>query len=204
MMLRYFITGAVLLCLCIAALTGCSRSPRVSFYTLGSAEGTSPAYPSKSAPSVSVANITLPDLVDRPQLVERVNGSRVEILETHRWAEPLKIGISRLLAENLASRLGSDLVAVYPQNSAGEPDYRVVVDIQRFESMGDAVSVDAIWSIRRTPAGTTKSGRSQIHESRGREGYETLVAAYNRAIAYVSNDIAKAIHADWTAALPQR
>lgn len=174
---------------------------------------------------MSLANITLPDLVDRPQLVERVTGNRVEILETHRWAEPLKNGISRLLAEKIASQLGSDLISVYPQNSASEPDYRVVVDIQRFESIGDSVSVDAVWSIRRTAAGEPNpdkqdkcveevklcrnsaeniffpaiSGRSQVHETRGGEGYDALVAAYNRAIVSVGNDIAQTISTDWTA-----
>ena len=189
-----------------AALTGCSRSPRVSFYTLGGAEKVTTVNPSKSAPSVTVANLTLPDLVDRPQMVERVNGNRVEILETHRWAEPLKNSILRLLAENLANQLGSNLVTAYPQNPASEPDYRVVVDIQRFESMGDKVSVDATWSIRprANPDKTdnlllTKTGRSQVSESRGRESYEALVAAYNRAIASISNDIAEIIRTDWTA-----
>jgi uncharacterized lipoprotein YmbA len=73
------------------------------------------------------------------------------------------------------------------------------VDIRRFESMGDTVSVDAVWSIRRAPAGALQSGRSQVHESRDGEGYEALVAAYDRAIVSVSNDIAQAIRTDWAA-----
>ncbi|MEI6208406.1 MAG: PqiC family protein [Desulfuromonadales bacterium] len=208
MIIRQVITGVFVICLGIAALTGCSRSPRVNFYTMGAAAGAATVTPSQSTPSVYVVNLTLPDLVDRPQLVERINGSRVDILETHRWAEPLKKGILRLLTENLAGQLGSVMVTAYPQNSAVDPDYRVSVDIQRFECMGDTVSVDAIWIIRRTPSGApthdkqdpllrTKTGRSQVHEARG-DGYETLVAAYNRAIIAVSNDIARSIRAEWT------
>ncbi|MDD5285026.1 MAG: PqiC family protein [Desulfuromonadaceae bacterium] len=203
--IRQFIGVAVLCIGSAVALTGCSRSPRVSFYTLAGGAEISKVNPSRSAPSVSVVNITLPDLVDRPQLVERVSGNRVEILETHRWAEPLKNGISRLLAENLAGRLGSDRVTAYPQNSVSDPDYKVYVDIQRFESVGDSVSVDAIWTIRRKSDGApgrnkeekSKTGRSQTRESRGKEGYDALVEAYNRAIISVSNDIAKAIISEW-------
>lgn len=198
MNMRPFVTGMAVVCFG-TALAGCSRSPRVSFYTLGSAAKTATVSPLKSAPSVSVANITLTDMVDRPQLVERVNGSRVEILETHRWAEPLKNGISRLLAESLAGQLGTDRVTVYP-NNAGEQDYRVAVDIQRFEFKGDSVYVDAVWSIRRTSTGSPKSGRSQVQESRDGEGYEALIGAYNRAIARISNDIAETIRTEWTAA----
>jgi uncharacterized lipoprotein YmbA len=222
MILRNFITGITALCIA-AALTGCSRSPRVSFYTLGSAERATTVSTAKGAPSVSVANITLPDLVNRPQLIERVNASRVEILETHRWAEPLKNGISRLLAETLANQLGSDRVTSYLQNSDNNPDYKVFLDIQRFEAMGTTVTVDAIWTIRRTPTGTsdsdkpdtcgtevllcqqsgginlllTKSGRSQVRESSAGDGYEALVAAYNRAMISVGNDIAQTIRTDW-------
>jgi uncharacterized lipoprotein YmbA len=199
-MLRQFFIGLAALSLCACVLTGCGRSPRVNFYTLGAAVKSSTVNPSIQAPSVSVVNITLPALVDRPQLVERVSGNRVEILESQRWAEPLKNAISRLLAESLANRLGSDLVTAYPQNGAGNPDFRVYVDIQRFESMGDSVSVDAHWSIRRRASEVPiKTGHSQVHETSGAEGYEALVAAYNRAIVSVGNDIAQAIRSEWSA-----
>ena len=206
MNLRYLINAATALCFA-AILTGCGRSPQVSFYTLGSAVKGGTAVPPKSTPSVSVVNITLPILVDRPQLVENVTINRLEIQESHRWAEPLKNGISRLLAENLAARLGTDMVTAYPQNAVGEPDYKVSVDIQRFEVLGENVSVDALWSIRKTAvtasdqgkqdkAPFTKTGRSQLRESRSGAGYEALVAAYNRAITSLGNDIAVAIRAD--------
>ena len=42
-----------------------------------------------NAPSVWVAPVTLPEAVDRPQLVVRVTPNRVAILDGHRWAEPL-------------------------------------------------------------------------------------------------------------------
>lgn len=205
MMLRYVAYAMTLLAVA-AILHGCGRSPQVSFYTLGNGVRETTAQPSKSAPSVYLGCITLPAVVDRPQLVENVTSNRLEILESHRWAEPLKDGISRLLAENLASRLGSDMVAAYPQNSSGEPDYKVSVDIQRFESLGDTVSVDLLWSIRRAAASDSarqdkapfsKTGRSQLRESRGAQGYEGLAAAYSRALVSAGGDIARAIRADW-------
>ena len=198
-MIRRRVTSGAAILFIGAALTGCSRSPQVNFYTLGHASGSATVSSSKGAPSVSVVNLTLPELVDRPQLVEHAFGNRVEIQETHRWAEPLKKGISRLLAENLANRLGSDLVSVYPQSAANDPDYRVYADIQRFESMDAAVYVDVIWSIRRTASGAAKTGRSQVRASRIRDGYESLIAAYNMAIASVSYDIAQTISAEWAA-----
>lgn len=192
---RKLVTGITVLCLG-TALTGCSRSPQVSFYTLGTITGVKAAEPSNTAPSIAVTQVSLPDLVDRPQLVERLTGNRVEILETQRWAEPLKDGITRLLVDTLANRLASDLVSAYPQSGAREPDYKVTLDIRRLDATSDLVYMDAVWSVRRTSGGSIKTGRSNVRESRGREGYEALVAACNRAIVSTGSDIAGAIRAD--------
>jgi uncharacterized lipoprotein YmbA len=190
----------VLACLGIALLTGCSRSPRVTFYTLSPVAGSEPVQPAKGAPSLTIAPITLPDLVDRPQLVVRADGSRVDILEMHQWAEPLKSGIQQLLAENLSRLLGGARVSVYPQSSVIEADYRVVVDFQRFESTEDSVTVDAFWTIRRSTGATQKSGHAQIREPNKGEGFDARVSAYNRALFAVSNDIVQAIRTDWVVA----
>ena len=78
-----------------SALAGCSRSPQITFYTLEPGVQSEVTAPTTAAPSVSVGPVTLPDMVDRPQLVVRVAATRMDILEAHRWAEPLKSEIPR-------------------------------------------------------------------------------------------------------------
>jgi uncharacterized protein len=195
MNLRHVFGILALVCVGVTTLAGCSRSPRVDFYTLSPVAKLEAASPA-AAPTVAVASVTVPDLVDRPQLVVRVDGSRVDILETHRWAEPLKNAIPRLLAENLSRLLGGARVSAYPQNAADATDYRVIVDLQRFESAGSFVLVDALWTIRRS-TGATKAGRAQIREPNSGQGYDALVATYDRALLSISSDIAGAIGADW-------
>jgi uncharacterized protein len=178
-------------------LTGCSRSPRVTFYTLEAAKSSETAPRRATSFSVAVGPVSLPMLVDRPQLVIRVAANRVDILEMHRWAEPLKSGIARLLAENLARQLGPVQVWAYPQNDSGAADYWVLVDVQRFEGTpGEGVTVEALWSVRHTRGGTPRTGRSVVHETAVGESYDTLVEAYGRAFAAVSRDIAQAILTD--------
>jgi len=188
-----------LVCWVVAALAGCSRSPRANFYILEPTAKAEIALPARKAPTVAIATVTLPEIVDRPQLVVRVDGSRVDILEMHRWAEPLKSGITRLLAENLSRLLGLDHVSLYSQSGASAADYQIFVDIRRFESTADSVTIDAFWTIRRSTQESQKTGRSQVHEPRGGEGYETLVSAYSRALGAVSNDIARAIRSEGAA-----
>jgi uncharacterized lipoprotein YmbA len=195
-MIRSFAVWITAICLAVAP-SGCSRSPRVTFYTLEPAAQVETVAAATAVPTVSVGPVTLPEVVDRPQLVVRIAANRVDILETHRWAEPLKSEIPRLIAENLSLLLGSSRVSSYLQHVGDAADYRVLVDIQRFESsLGEAVTVEAVWSIRRATGGTQKTGRSLVREPLCVGGYDSLVAAYGRALLVVSRDLAKAIRAD--------
>jgi|SRR3989339_1290545 len=194
---RYWLITLTLICGLVVVLAGCSRSPRASFYVLEPTAKAGDHLPAQNAPTVRVAAITLPEMVDRPQLVVRGEGSRVNILEMHRWAEPLKRGIPRLLAENLSRLLGSNQVSTYSRSAVSEADYRIFVDVLRFEAAADSVTVDILWTIRRTAQGSQKTGRSQVNEPGGSGGYEALVSAYSRALAAASNDIARAIQAEW-------
>lgn len=182
-----------LLCWIVVATAACSRSPRVNFYALSPGAKPESVAPTGGAYEVAVGPITLPDLVDRPQLVISVENNQVDIIETQRWAEPLKSQIPRLLADNLGRLLGSDRVSAYPQRAGSEADYRVLLDIQRFESTGNRVSVDAFWTIRRSTGGAAKTGRSVVREPVGGGSYDAMVTAYSRALFAVSNDIAIAI-----------
>jgi len=173
----------------LLVLAGCGRSPQTNFYTLTPlvSEATAPRL---AGPSIAIAAVTLPELVDRPQLVVPDAGTRVTILETHRWAEPLKSAIPRLLAENISRLLNSDRVAAYPQHAAINADYRLFVDIQRFELADSTVVVDALWEIRSAKGTKPLTGRSKLVEPVGSTEYEAVVAGYSRAVATLSKEIA--------------
>ncbi|MBK5277140.1 MAG: membrane integrity-associated transporter subunit PqiC [Desulfuromonadales bacterium] len=176
-----------------AALVGCGRSPQVTFYTLAAMSGSDDTPRTASPCSVAVFPVTLPEFVDRPQLVRASGGSRVDVLEFHRWAEPLKVAIPRLMAENLSRLLKTERVSAYPQSAANDADYRVVTDFQRFESSGNTVIIDALWSIR-TPTGVIlKTGRTRLNEAISGDGQDGLVAAYSRALTGLSREIAGAL-----------
>ncbi len=131
--------------------------------------------------------------MDRPQLVLTLDANRVQLLENHRWAEPLKSAIPRVLAENLSRVLGTDQVSWHPQSAAYRADYRILADFQRFEASGDQVIVDTLWTVRSSSTAPAINGRSRIQEQIDGTGYEAVAAAYSRALATVSAEIAAAI-----------
>jgi len=186
-------------------LAGCSTTPPTRFYALdavavpasaaGQASVPGPR-PGAAATTVAVRTVAVPGAVDRPQFVVRSGDSRVSLDEYHRWAGPLRDEIARVVAGNLAADLGGPVVTV----SAALPstsDLVVLLDVQRFDAKaGEGVEVDVVWIVRRAADDAPgRSGRSVVRESASGAGYEALVAAYNRALARASRDIAAAIRA---------
>lgn len=182
----------------IAVFAGCGTSPAVNYYTLtgGGSPESAPTAAAVPQYSVSVGPVTLPETVDRPQLVVRIGVNQVALADEHRWAEPLGSEIPRAIAGHLARLLGTRQVWAYPLSTTGEADYRVFIDVQRFDSeLHGTATIDALWTIRRAAQKDVpeKTGRSLVREATGGDGYEALVSAHSRALAALSRDIAKAI-----------
>jgi len=182
-------------CLAVAVLAGCGSPPKERFYTLSAAGVAANATAAEARDHVVVGPVTLPEVVDRPQLVVRIGANEVAILEQHRWAEPLKSEIPRLIAGTLSRLLGASRVSAYPESTSQDAGLRVAIDILRFDAArGIEVTVEALWSVRRLPGGKPTMGRSVVREPIAGEGYDAVVAAYARALATLSRNIAQAIH----------
>ena len=194
--MRYRFVLLATIFLTISSLIGCFGSPKEMYYTLsaGATLNGATSASDESSYSVAVGPITLPEVVDRPQFVLRAGPNEVSVVELHRWAGPLRSEIPRVIADNLAAELKVKRVAAYPQSAGDNADYRVLVDIQRFDStMGESVTIDALWTVKRVSDGALRTGRSTARESSHGGSYETMVAAHSRALATISREIAEAI-----------
>ncbi|CAG4893630.1 hypothetical protein R69919_03619 [Paraburkholderia gardini] len=141
-----------------------------------------------------IGPVTIPDIVDRPQIVTRVDANEVEINEFARWAQSLKGGIARVIAADLGALLNSQQVSVFEGWDDPLTTWRVRLDVVNFESVpGRDVTVDVQWAVR--PPGKTRPvlGHSVAHEVISGPGYEPIVAAHDRALASVSRDIAAVV-----------
>ena len=183
-----------------ALLSGCASSPPSRFYTLtpesfGGSGATSGVV---FAHSVAVGPVSLPERVDRPQFVVRQGANQIVVLETRRWAEPLNSGIAEAVAGYLSHDLHGARVTPMTQSVAGEAEFDVSLDVQRFEMIvGEAAVVDVIWTIkRRDGAAKPIVGSSRERESAkpvadtADDAYAALVAAQERALASISSAIA--------------
>lgn len=184
--------SCVLLFALAVAGAGCA-SPRSSFYTLNPT-----AKPAATGAdySVSVGPVSVPAAVDRPQFVVRMTPHEVAVDQFHRWASPLPDAIARVVAEDLAATLGTPHVTVFPGPTAAGARYRIVINVNRFESApGDAATLDAVWTVRSARDGATRAGRTTLAEPVPDREFATLAAAHSRALGRLSGDVAEAIRA---------
>lgn len=175
------------------ALAACGGSPvKENFYTLSGPQAPMPAA-GAAPPSVFVGPVTVPEAVDRLPMVLRTAANQVEISDAHRWAEPLKAAIPRVLAETLMREMATPNVRYTRAGSPLDVDFRVAVEVQRFESsLAQGATVDALWTV--TPRqGTPRSGRSTVSEPAPSADPAGVAAAHSRALERVGRDIAAAI-----------
>ena len=186
---------AVLASLCaLAALAaGCGTSPPARFYTLSATAA--PAAASSNL-LIAVGPVTIPAVVDRPEIVVSIGQNELRIDDFNRWAAPLQDSLARTIAENLVVMLGTPRVILFPQQLATDPEYRVAIEVRTFESApGTAIRLDAVWTLRRAKDGKSETGRTSVRETVPDASYEALAAAHSRAVARLSQDIADAVRA---------
>ena len=191
--MRDRIVPIVLTVLVAAFGAGCGTTAPSHFYTLDATAAADGAPAARCA--VIVGPVSVPASVDRPEFVVQVAPNRVDIEEFNRWAAPLGDSIAGVVAGNLAVLLGTPEVATTSLANFN-PDYRVAINVQRFESVrGGAVVLDAVWAVKKTAGGPARSGRTVAHEPVQGDGFEALAAGHSRALATMSVDIAAVIRA---------
>lgn len=185
------LTAIAALCVFVGFAAGCGSTPPSRFYTLSAAGGVAGT---SSNVSVAVGPVSVPPIVDRPQIVVSMGSNQVRLEEFDRWASPLQNNIARVIAENLTALLGTKRVTLFPQSTSADAEYRAIIDVLRFDSMpGEAVALEAVWIVRRTKDGKAETGRTTVRETVQANGYEALAAGHSRALARLSDDIANAV-----------
>ena len=189
-------TLARLLCVAaVAVAAGCVGTTPSRFYLLHADVALQPAPPSGSALVIGLQTVRIPHYLDRPQIVTRGPGNQIRLAEFDRWAEPLQENIQRVLARNLSTLLGAEAVLAYPWQGAPRFDGQLAVQLERFDSGPDAiVKLDAVWSLYSGDGRDVLAiGQARIAVPVPAEAIPDMVAAGNRAVAQLAQQLADAI-----------
>ncbi|RJQ68901.1 MAG: membrane integrity-associated transporter subunit PqiC [Desulfobacteraceae bacterium] len=182
--------------LLILLSAGCrAASPPIAYYTLGSAEGAADALETSSTKTtIGIGPVSLPQYLDRPQLVTRTGPHRLRFDDFHLWAGSLSEEIARVVAENLMLMTRSPRVARLPWGHRFRPDIVIGIEVLNFEAHADGrvhLMAAVALSDRRSDAETTWT--VDLKEEAGGRSIADLVAAQSRLIAELSRRIAAAI-----------
>ncbi len=188
------IACTALMALVVLGAGGClSLSPPPRAYLL-SAVSPSPAARPLAGVAVGVGPVSIPAYLDGSSIVTRSGDGEVTLAGEHRWAEPLRDGIAQTLAENLAATLPSDAVPVFPWRTPWTVQYRVTVDILRFDgTLGGLSVLDARWRLLDGTGKPLVLRAVHLQETATDTTYSALVSAHSRLLARLSQDIAAGI-----------
>ena len=179
----------------LALCGGClGRSDPPRFYVLTALEG-SAAADSSPGPALGVGPVTLPRYLERTGIVTR-RGLELDVADYDRWAEPLTDGVSRVIAANLSTLLGTKRVVVFPWPNGTPIQYQVVIDVVHLDGrLGGEVVLETRWRVL-GPEKTERVHRASIvAEPIGQPGYPGLVAAMARTLARFSRGISDTVKA---------
>ena len=152
--------------------------------------------PQSTPAVVAVGPVTLPDYIDRPQIVTRKSAYQLELAAYDQWAAPLYDMLPRVLVEDVALRLPSDRVVAFPQVGDASFDYRIAVDVSRFDvDATGAATLAARWQLyaRSAPRALLVADDTLQRQIEGR-GYDAYAASLSAVLADLGDRIARAVN----------
>jgi uncharacterized lipoprotein YmbA len=130
----------------LLAMPGCAvNTPATAYLQLAA---TTAGSPTGDSPRLFIDRVEMPDFLLRDELIRRDDDFSLHYNPYLRWAEPLDLGIQRVLAEELAVHLDTRQVRRYPAPAGATTQWRLRVRIDRFEREGETVRLQGqgLWS----------------------------------------------------------
>lgn len=172
---------------------GCGTTQPSKLYLLNAGNSTQTT---DSAPlTIGLGPVEFPAYLDRSKIIVRTGTNSFETAEYHRWAEPLEINFSRVLAQNLGNALPNTIVTAYPWHNGKEIKLQVLIEVLSFDSDDkNQARLDVRWEL--IGADKKALARPQRHEylSTARNSdYEARVQAMSECVMALGQALAQEI-----------
>lgn len=179
----------------VAALTGCGSSTPLRYHAL-SGTPTAPVAQGHVAALVEVLPITIPERINRDEVVMTGPDGRLDVRSGERWAAPLGDEFRQLVDDALWTRVrAADVFAApVPASTSGLPQYRLALKLERLEARPGALAVaEASWTVRRLPQGQPAICRAGFTEPLGSTDTDAAVVALSRASTRLAGAVAASL-----------
>lgn len=187
---RYQLHAAALL---VLFASGCADTPATHFYVLEAQfQPSKPAADITRKRLIGLGPITVPTLLERKQIVTRTDKHSVQLAEFHQWASPIKDNVAQVLLQNLLGSASDNLFRPYPWSAYGSVDYRIIIDITRFDTQpGKSMNLEATWAVMdEKNHAVIKNGQTRISRPLTDTTYPGTVAALSGMLGEFAEELA--------------
>lgn len=152
-----------------------------------------PAWPSVPWQLV-IASPTAPRVIDSPRIAVRPSPNEVQIYKGVRWAKPPSAMLEDALLRTLED--SGRIAAVARQGSGIDPDYKLVLDLRRFESdyaqaSVPAATIEVSAKLMDTRSQKVVASRTFLEATPAAStGVPDVVAAFEQSLAMITRDLA--------------
>ena len=187
----------------IALASGCSvlepQEDHTRYFVLTPTSGENSTPPAKAVSTshdllVGLGPITLPQYLERPEVITRLSDTEFSASNNDRWGEPLDASVLRVLAQDLASHLPNSEIVAFPWSKKAPIDYRISVEFRRLERTADGRTVvQAVWTLRTgSDNRVLRTGTTTAIGSAGND-QSSASAALSQGVGQLSAQIAAAV-----------
>ncbi len=130
----------------VCLLSACATGRPDHFYILSAAPANSSE---RAAPGTTVSlTVSVPSLVDRPEMVFNTSADGVIVMEHERWAAPFSDMAADTLARDIERRRADLLVTERGHGGAHTAAFKITVDVVQVNLyQGGRASIEAQWRI---------------------------------------------------------
>jgi uncharacterized lipoprotein YmbA len=191
-----FLVSLIFLGLLPFHLIGCGpASPPVAYYSLVALDPAPNTSGTQGRLSILVGPVSIPDILKNSQISTGNASGRYQISEQHRWVGEVDRDFARAIGEQLANRLGTEQIAIFPMGQHLEPTHQIVFDILSMEGgLGKEANLAVRWALVDPKNKTVLvTRRSTFTEEPADGSYDAWVAAQRRNINRLSEELAAMI-----------
>lgn len=175
----------------VVALSACGSSPPVRYYALDEPDVS--VTPKPGAVVVEIGPFTVPEFLERPQIMIRHPGNALRFAEFDRWAESPPLAVVRWLARDVDRQLSTASVVPFPPPGPTGAGYRVRGTIGRWDVDATGAAVLVVqWDCVAEDGATVVPLRTghYLDQADDPADYGQVVRALNRTLAAFASDIA--------------
>ena len=181
-------------------LAGCvnldPQADPTRFYILSSQSGPATSSDNARGTVLGLKSIAMPAYLRSTKIPTRRGANEITYSEVHRWGESPKSAVSRVLAENLASRSAIGTVHTVPWPDGAIHDFELHVTLVRFEGeQSGRVALEANWVIFNPDDDSIlRNGRTEVmHLKWNGRDYSALARSLGEALGILANDLSAAV-----------